>query len=460
MFFMTAPIDTIAAIATPPGEGAIAVIRISGGSAIAAAERVFRGSAPLTDARSHTVHYGRIVDAQGESVDDVLATIFRSPHSYTGEDVVEISCHGGLFVTGEVLGAILASGVRQAEPGEFTRRAFLNGKMDLSQAEAVGALIAASSRRAHRASLEQLHGRLAESVGEIRNELVRLCALLELDLDFSEEGLTVAPAHEIARKIIECRTRLEGMAETFESGRLYRDGVSVVIVGEPNVGKSSLFNALLRDNRAIVTAVPGTTRDFLEESLMIKGVLFKVTDTAGIRESSDPIEAEGIRRSVRAMEHADILLLVREALTPTGKSIELEALQKHQRVLTVWNKIDLKGVTRETKGARGTAEKEIWISAKTGDGVHELSELLVSLIGTEKSEVGGGVQVTTRRHWNSLKKAINNMNAGLMSLQSGRTNEFVAFDVREAVGSLSEITGAVTSEEILNAIFASFCIGK
>jgi tRNA modification GTPase len=458
---MTRPNDTIAAIATAAGEAAIAVIRVSGPQAATAADGFFRGSMSLRDARSHTVHYGRVVYPDGATVDDVLVTVFRAPHSYTGEDVVEIGCHGGLFVTQEVYRTVLASGIRQAEPGEFTRRAFLNGKMDLSQAEAVGALIAATSGRAHRASLEQLHGRLAEGVGEIREELVRLCALLELDLDFSEEGLTVAPADEITRKIAACKERLSLMADTFKTGRMYRDGVSVVIIGEPNVGKSSLFNALLRENRAIVTPVPGTTRDFLEESLIINGILFRLTDTAGIRESPDPIEREGIRRSKLAMEHADILLVVMDA-SASADAGTLESISRgeHQHLIRVWNKIDAAEILGSKRSPDNKKSGEAWISAMTGEGVHALSELLVSLVAHEHMELGGGVQITTHRHWESLRKAVRKMTDGLDTLKAGRTNEFVAFEIREAVDALGEITGVVTSEDVLNSVFASFCIGK
>jgi tRNA modification GTPase len=269
----------------------------------------------------------------------------------------------------------------------------------------------------------------------------------------------VAPAGEIARKIIDCRKRLEGMAETFQSGRLYRDGVSVVIVGKPNVGKSSLFNALLRDNRAIVTAVPGTTRDFLEESLTIGGVLFRLTDTAGIRESSDPVEEEGIRRSRRAMEHADILLVVRDASSPSGEGSEIVSGSEDQRSIVVWNKIDTVSASRIIPPEPAPAD-EVRISAKNGEGVHELSELLVRLIGSEKTESAGGVQVIAQRHWSSLSTAIEKMNQALRSIDAKRTNEFVAFDVRESIAALGEITGAVTSEDVLNSIFSSFCIGK
>jgi tRNA modification GTPase len=396
----------------------------------------------------------------------VVAGVFRAPHSYTGEDVVEISCHGGVFVTDAVLGALLGAGARQAEPGEFTRRAFLNGKMDLSQAEAVAALIASGSNRAHRASLEQLNGRLAGTVGEIRSALLSLCALLEIDLDFSEEGINVISGGDIERKLLAAKSRLASMAETFRTGRLYRDGVSVVIAGKPNAGKSSLFNALLKDARAIVTPVPGTTRDFLEESITLSGVLFRLTDTAGLRDTGDPVELEGILRSRKSLERGDVIVLVDDNAT-TGERTESLVGElpssSHQTVVLVRNKIDLvPGATPETRefvsGSR--RGKEIFLSAATGTGVHLLAEELIRVVAEGGAESHESVQITARRHWDSLNRAITSLDAGLSSIRKGATNEFVAFDVRESMAALGEITGEVTSEEILNSVFSAFCIGK
>jgi tRNA modification GTPase len=461
--------DSITAVATPPGEGAIAVIRISGSDALEIGDRIFRGRGPLSASRGFTLHHGTIVSADGLDLDEVLATVFRSPRSYTGEDTLEISCHGGLFVTNAVLNAVLAAGARRAEPGEFTRRAYLNGKMDLSRAEAVASLISAGSDRAHRASLEQLRGRLAGTVEEMRTGLKRLCALLEVDLDFSEEGISVIGKTEIDRKISETKERLEHLAETFRTGKIYRDGVSVVIVGPPNSGKSSLFNALLKESRAIVTPIPGTTRDYLEESLTLEGILFRITDTAGLRESEDPIESEGIARSVTSVETADIVLFVDEA---GGDTPQREVLTKslpitgEQQLILVRNKIDL--MSGESKKLphvdqielRGGIRIEIWLSALTGMGVHTLAEQLVNIVGESELSTHETVCVISERHAESLLRGARSLGTALQSLNAGMTNEFVAFDIRESVSALGEISGEITSEEILNSIFAEFCVGK
>ncbi len=458
--------DTIAAVATPRGEGAIAVVRLSGADSIAIADTVFRGRRPLGTAASHTLHHGMLVGPEGNPVDEVVAALYRAPHSYTGEDVVEISCHGGLFVTDAVLGVLLGAGARQAAPGEFTRRAFLNGRMDLSQAEAVAALIASGSSRAHRASLDQLNGRLAGAVGEIRDAMIALCALLEIDLDFSEEGIAVIARGDIERKVLSAKTRLEAMADTFRTGRLYRNGLSVVIAGKPNAGKSSLFNALLKDARAIVTPVPGTTRDYLEESITFSGVLFRLTDTAGLREARDPVEQEGILQSRKSIERADVILLVDDLTTSNASPDELLSdmtVSPHQTAMIIRNKIDLvSGATPQSRAFRsGDLEgREVLLSAATGEGVHLVAEELTGLVAQSGMDTHESVQITGRRHWESLTRSIASLEAGLQSLRQGATNEFVAFDLRESLTALGEITGEVTSDEVLNSVFSAFCVGK
>lgn len=458
--------DTIAAVATPRGEGAIAVVRLSGSRAVVIADTVFRGREPLAHGASHTLHHGMVVGPDGGAVDEVIAALFRAPHSYTGEDVVEISCHGGLFVTDAVLEVLLGAGARQADPGEFTRRAFLNGKMDLSQAEAVAALIASGSARAHRASLEQLNGRLAGSVGEIRNAMIALCALLEVDLDFSEEGIAVISRNEVEEKMLAAKSRLEAMAATFATGRLYRDGVSVVIAGKPNAGKSSLFNALLKEARAIVTPIPGTTRDYLEESIILSGVEFRLTDTAGLREAGDPVEHEGILRSRQSLERADVIVLVDDLADSHASAEELlqdVTVLPHQTVVIVRNKIDLvPGENAGRRGFRGGALKgsEIFLSAATGEGVHVLAEELAGTVSEPGMASHESVQITGKRHWESLTRSVVSLQGGLDALRDGATNEFIAFDIRESLAALGEITGEVTSEEVLNSIFSVFCVGK
>jgi tRNA modification GTPase len=458
--------DTIAAVATPPGEGAIALIRISGPGALEIGDRVFRGRQALSVSHGFTLHLGRIVDGEENDVDEVMASVFRAPRSYTGEDSVEISCHGGQFVTTAVLRAVLAAGARRADPGEFTRRAFLNGKMDLSRAEAVASLISSKSERAHRMSLEQLQGRLSGTVEELRTELKRLCALLEIDLDFAEEGISVIARSEIDRKIRETKVRLDRLAESFTAGKIYRDGVSVAIVGPPNAGKSSLFNALLHESRAIVTPIAGTTRDYLEESVTLEGILFRITDTAGLRSSEDPIESEGIARALKSIERSDVVIFVDEAAGAhalNDRVLESLPIDGDRRLILVWNKIDLMPTERERvvkadskKGGR----TEVWLSALTGRGVHALAEELVNLAGASEFSTHESLCVISERHADSLRRGAQNLATALESLGSGMANEFVAFDIRESVSALGEITGEITSEDILNSIFSEFCIGK
>ena len=412
------------------------------------------------------MHYGRVVCSTGDPVDEVLATVFRSPHSYTGEDLVEFSCHGGAAVTASVLDAILAAGARTAAAGEFTRRAFLNGRIDLSQAEAVADLISARGRRAQRASLEQLAGRLGSRVGELRSEMLDLCALLELDLDFSEEGLEVISEEEIRRRLEAAAGHVRRLASTYQEGRLYRDGVGVVFAGRPNAGKSSLFNALLKEERAIVTAIPGTTRDFLEESVTLDDIPFRLTDTAGIHESPDVVERAGIDRARNAMRAADIITLVLDAtkdLSPSTVARELEIQGGGQKLVVAMNKIDLLKRHGEADcDMDGLCEDAIivYVSALTGEGIHDLHSSLVKLASSGVMHGEHDIIITNRRHQQALQEAASDLDRARDSLDQGTAKEFIALDLREAVNTLAEITGEVTSEEILNAIFSRFCIGK
>ena len=459
--------DTIVAIATPIGEGAISVIRISGPETIAVADRVFRGSAPLKDSDGYRVHFGHIIDSAGEPIDEVLATVFRQPHSFTGEESVELSCHGGLLVTQMVLEAILQVGARHAGPGEFTRRAFLNGKMDLSRAEAVADLIAATSRKAHRASLGQLEGKLGGRVAELKAALTDLCGVLEIDLDFSEEGIDLIQRDEINARIGRVDVDLREMIDSFESGHIYREGVSVALVGKPNAGKSSLFNALLQENRAIVTAVPGTTRDSLEESISLEGILFRLSDTAGLRDSVDVAEVEGVKRSRDIIGRADVLVLVVDALETIDAGLayreftEEHAVETNQHVLIVLNKCDLLPLKGKEEGRSSNADRSFSVdpvSAKTGEGLGRFKKRLVNIIAREGTDQS--LFLTNRRHRDACARARESLASARASLALGTAYEFIAFDLREAGGALAEITGEVTSEEILNNIFKNFCIGK
>ncbi len=494
--------DSIAAIATPPGAGALAIIRVSGPDAVAIGDRVFRGSALLGSAGGYTVHHGSIVGPGGEQFDEVLVTLFRGPKSYTGEDMIEISCHGGGFVTREVLRIVLAAGARPAQPGEYTRRAFLNGRIDLSQAEAVADVIAARSRRGHRVSLEQLAGRLGDAVRELRTEMMDLCALLELELDFSEEGLDVITAQDVDRRIAAVRVRIGALLASYTHGRIYRDGVRVVLAGEPNAGKSSVFNALLRQDRAIVTPVPGTTRDALEESIVIDGILFLLIDTAGLRETADQVERIGVQRSRSAASGADILVHVMDASVSSDVDEHLMRMSVHtdeQHFIPVLNKCDLlpswpgvmlrassvvtahatspSGVSNDSAGYKTSASDSsndsaahmtsasgsvnvVAVSARTGQGLDLLRSRLAEVAAGDTSLGDEEVCITSERHRDALEKAQASLARASAGSSARSSEEYLAFDIREAAAALAEITGEVTTEEVLNHIFDRFCIGK
>ncbi|HSQ74374.1 MAG TPA: tRNA uridine-5-carboxymethylaminomethyl(34) synthesis GTPase MnmE [Bacteroidota bacterium] len=457
---------SIAAIATPPGAGAIAVVRVSGPDAVLIGAKVFRGSVDIAIAAGYTVHYGHVVNQSGEELDEVLVTVFRGPHSFTGEDMVEISCHGSVLVTRTVMEAVIAAGARPAGPGEFTRKAFLNGRIDLSQAEAVADLIAAQSRRGQSVSLGHLEGRLGNSVRGLRKEVLDLCALLELNLDFAEEGLDVISPSALMDRITSLRSRIASLVSSYAHGRIYRDGVSVVLAGEPNAGKSSLFNALLKQDRAIVTPVPGTTRDALEESIVINGVLFRLTDTAGLRDTVDHVERLGVERTRAAVTGADIVLHVMDAGVSSSVREHLDRMVVHsegQHLLPVLNKCDLLPLWPEP-GVRANLKQGgtsvVLVSAKTGEGLEDLRTALSELILGDASPGTEDICITNERHKACLEQALRNLDGGIASIENGASQEYAAFDIREAASALAEITGEFTSEEVLNHIFSRFCIGK
>jgi tRNA modification GTPase len=463
--------DTIAAIATPMGEGAIAVIRLSGKNAIGVADRVFRGKRLLTSSKSHTAHYGYLVDPDENRIDEVVSTVYRSPHSYTGEDCVEISCHGGMLVTRKILETILKAGARLAEPGEFTKRAFLMGRIDLSQAEAVADLIRSRSDLAHRNSVEQLEGSLSKKVNEIRDRLTDICSLVELELDFAEEGVELRKSEDVSELVRGILEEIRKLIYSFDVGKLYREGVKVAICGKPNVGKSSLLNALLSENRAIVTEIPGTTRDTLEENLLINGILFRVVDTAGIRATADVVEVEGVRRSEAQIASSDIVLLVLDlARGADSGDIEVFDLLRSnlsdvdQRCIFVLNKADIAadgygGITKTLRLSE--TARTVKISALTGEGIDTLRSALSEYVAQEKVGTSDcGVIITNVRHKEALVLAEQHLSSVLNSIKAGRTGEFVSLDLRLALDYLGEIVGTISTEDILNNIFAKFCIGK
>ena len=463
--------DTIAAVATPIGEGGISVIRISGENAFRIADLGFRGKEALVKAPSHTAHYGSFVDEKGASVDNIVAVVFRNPHSYTGEDTVELSCHGGQFLVRRILETVLRSGARAAEAGEFTKRAFLNGRLDLTQAEAVADLIRSRSDRAHRSSLSQLNGALSEKMTRLRDQLIESISLLELELDFAEDGYEFTEKKRVANQLTQAISQIGELLSSYSVGKIYRDGVKVALAGAPNVGKSSLLNAFLQEERAIVTSFPGTTRDIIEEAVTLEGLLFSITDTAGLRETADPIEREGVRRAEERQMSCDILLLMLDCTRPLQPGEAASTLRlvsdikaRGASCLVVVNKIDVAPTPKQTfQDLAEILSKHpvLEISAKTLQGFGQLESELVRLaIGGSIATGESGVTITNARHFSVLQRAKTSLELALESTVSGKSGEFIAVDLRSALDAIGEVVGAVTTEDILNSIFSQFCIGK
>ncbi len=446
--------DTIVALATPPGIGAISVIRVSGPETFIKVDKVFQGKKKIADCPTHTIHYGKIINLNNEVIDDVLVSVFRAPNSYTGEDSVEISTHGSQLIVEKIISLLVEQNIRLAEPGEFTKRAFLNGKLDLAQAEAVADIINSRTEASLRGARNQLDGLLSQKVDSLREKLVNTSSLIELELDFAEEDIELLPINEIMKNINEIEKDIENLLNTFSFGRVIRDGVNVALVGKPNVGKSSLLNYLLKESRAIVSEIPGTTRDVIREELTIDGILFRLHDTAGIRMTEDIIEKEGVLRSRNVVKEADIVLFLNDVETGFDEGLfkEILLLNEEEKILKVVNKIDLK--------KNYDNRFDVGISAKTGEGIdnlfHKLKEKAIGTnIYTEKTAI-----VSNIRHYNALKKAKEHLINAKNSISEKLTGEFIAVDLRNAENALSEIIGKVTTDDILNNIFSKFCIGK
>ena len=442
--------DCICAPATPGAVSALCVVRISGEGAKRIASGIFtprKGGFPMKDRK---LYYGDIAD-NGQWLDEVLLWCFSAPHSYTGEEMVEISCHGSPYIQQQLLALLMARGCRMADPGEFTLRAFLNGKMDLSQAEAVADLIAAGSKAAHQLASSQLKGGYAQELATLRQQCIHFASLLELELDFSEEEVEFADRTQLRQLAETLSGKVERLTGSFRMGNAVKQGIPVAIVGAPNVGKSSLLNALLNDDRAIVSPIPGTTRDTIEETMTLEGILFRFVDTAGLRQSEDPIEAMGTERSLKAMEKAQLILRVRAA----GETSSLPSWAERptpatQKVLDVCNKCDL---------VPPPYPPGIAVSALTGEGLPALKQQLVQAV-RDLLPPTDGILLTNLRHYEALQKvqaALQEVQAGLAC---GRTPDLLSIDVREAIRHLGEITGEITNNDILNEIFSNFCIGK
>lgn len=436
----------IVAPATALG-GAIAIIRMSGEGSVACCDKIFNGRKSLTEAKSHTIHYGSICDGE-RVIDDVVVAVFRAPYSYTGEESVEISIHGSRYIAQEVIRLLCAHGARMAEAGEFSQRALAAGRIDLSQAEAVADLIASESRAAHAMAATQMRGGYSERLDNLREELLNITTLLELELDFSEEDVEFADRSRLRTMLEHTDSVVEQLMESFRVGNAIREGVAVAIVGRPNVGKSTLLNRLVGDDRAMVSDIAGTTRDTVEESIVIDDIRFRFIDTAGLHDTDDRLEQMGIERTERAMREAQIILYMTE---PSQQELELPKPSDGQRLLLVVNKMDTSD-RRDVEGA-------IYISARDGKGIDKLRNALRSTIDTE-GLYRGDVVVSNMRHFEALSRAHTSLQAALSALNMGISEELLTEDIRSAINALAEITGRITSEDILKNVFSHFCIGK
>ena len=447
--------DTIVALATPAGVGAISVIRVSGPQSFISIDKFFKGKGKIEDAASHTLHYGNIVDQDGLHIDDVLISVFRAPNSYTGEDSVEISTHGNPLITQKIIELLISNpDLRIAEAGEFTKKAFLNNRLDLAKAEAVADVINSRTEASLRGARNQLDGFLSIKVGDLRNQLINSSSFIELELDFAEEEIEFVNQDELLKRIDAIIIEIDTLLESYEVGRVIRDGVNVAIVGKPNVGKSSLLNYILKESRAIVSEIPGTTRDVIREEVSIEGILFRLFDTAGIRFSEDSIEKEGIFRSQETVRNADIIVFLEDVKQGESKELMLDILNisSQDKILRVINKIDLE--------KNFESDIELRISAKTGEGIDTLFKALKQkAIGNENYTEKTAI-VTNLRHHNCLKRARENLINARESILKKMSGEFISVDLRNAEMNLAEIIGEVTSEDILNNIFMKFCIGK
>lgn len=447
------PQETIAAIATPPGEGGVAIIRICGADALRVAEKIFSG--PIRSYKSHTAHFGKILNAEGESIDEVLALVMLGPRSYTGEDTVEIHCHGGSLITHQVLHTALDAGARAAKPGEFTFRAFMNGKLDLSQAEAVQQLIHAKNTLAVQSAKQQLQGRLSQRVASFQKQLVDIAAVLEAWVDFPEEGLEFMSMEEVLTTLSQILSQMRHLSSTFHDGKMISHGIALCLIGPPNAGKSSLMNALLGKSHAIVTEIAGTTRDVLEADMKWGNLHFRLLDTAGIRHTEEIIEQEGIRRSKETMLQADLILFVLDASLTISEEIEqLIASLPKEKTVFVWNKIDL-----ETPKPHAFLHS-VCISAKELWGLDELKAKINEMVWLKGAPSKEEIVITSSRHHLSLTESCKALEMVIHSLKTGISAEFVSSDMRATLNALGQIIGTNITEDILSSIFSKFCVGK
>ncbi|MFN4234613.1 MAG: tRNA uridine-5-carboxymethylaminomethyl(34) synthesis GTPase MnmE [Bacteroidia bacterium] len=463
--------DTICALATPSGPGAIAVIRLSGNKAFEIGDAIFvkkksKNNFKLSNAKTHTIHFGDIIDSN-KIIDEVLISIFKNPHSYTGEDTLEISCHGSVYIQQQILKLLIAKGARMAMPGEFTLRAFLNGKMDLSQAEAVADLIASDSEASHQMAMQQMRGGFSKDIAELREKLINFAALIELELDFSEEDVEFANRNELRNLIENLRSRIKKLIDSFAAGNVFKNGVPVSIIGKPNAGKSTLLNTLLNEDRAIVSEIAGTTRDTIEEEINLNGIIFRFIDTAGIRNTSDVVEAIGIEKTYETISKAALVLYIFDVssdsvdlVTEDLNLIQQKTLSINIPIIIVGNKIDVATLDSVKEKFKLDIEP-IYISAKNHINIELLKERLISFIDTGILKNNQTI-VSNARHLEALNKSLEALDMVLNGLDSHITGEFLALDLRKALFHLGEITGAAidVDKDILGTIFSKFCIGK
>lgn len=471
---MTNSEECICALATPAG-GAIGIIRLSGSEAIRLTDKVFVSVSgkQLSAAKPNTLHYGEIKDKDGHTIDDVLVSVFRAPHSYTGEDSTEISCHGSRYILQQVLQRLIEIGCRQAEPGEYTRRAYMNGKMDLSQAEAVADLIASTNKATHQMALSQLKGHFSSELTVLREKLLKMTSLLELELDFSDhEELEFADRSELRALAAEIEKKITTLAHSFETGNALKQGVPVAIVGKTNVGKSTLLNRLLHEEKAIVSNIHGTTRDVIEDTTLIDGITFRFIDTAGIRKTDDVVENIGIERTYQKMEEAKIVIWLLDALPTEAEIEDMKEKNQGKKLLMVFNKIDEISFDKavlssdensQTSSSISLSDENVSIlniSARTGENVSDLEQALVRAADIPEI-TENDVIVTSARHYEALLRADESLSRVLESMDMGMSGDIIAEDLKMVLEELGEITGGqISSQETLNNIFKHFCIGK
>ena len=462
--------ECICALATPAG-GAIGIIRLSGSDAITLTDKIFQSAngKSLEEAKPYTLHYGEIKDKDGNTIDDVLVSVFRAPHSYTGENSTEISCHGSRYILQQVLHRFTEVGCRQAEPGEYTRRAYLNGKMDLSQAEAVADLIASTNKATHKMALSQLKGHFSNELSLLREKLLKMTSLLELELDFSDhEELEFADRSELQALAEEINHKITTLAHSFETGNALKQGVAVAIVGKTNVGKSTLLNRLLHEEKAIVSDIHGTTRDVIEDTTLIDGITFRFIDTAGIRKTDDVVENIGIERTFQKMEEAKIVIWLLDEQPSASEIEEMKLKNQGKKLLVVFNKMDklendklaFDKLTHSCGSDSSEPEAPLFISARTGENVSSLEQALVRAADIPEI-TENDVIITSARHYEALLRAHDSLSRVLESMEMGMSGDIIAEDLKMVLEELGEITGGqISSQETLNNIFKHFCIGK